>query len=439
MSNRREVFKHFEKYKEYTDDRINNGIESARKGWAEINLTDEEGKPIVGAKVTASQKTHQFKYGANLFMLDEMETDEKNRQYKEYFKQAFNMATLPFYWSDLEPEKGAQRYDKNSPKIYRRPAIDLCMEFCEQNGIEPREHALAYEHFFPKWLAGKDDNTVKREYIRRCKEISERYADKIPTIEVTNEMMWNKGQTDFYKGPDYIAWCFKTTEEYFPANQLVINEWSPIWITKNECSIAYYLMIENALLKGARIDAVGMQFHMFNKREHEPESAKEYYNPRCLYDGLDKFAQFNLPIQITEVTVPAYSDSEEDESVQAELIERFYSIWFSHPNVEQIIYWNLVDGYAAWAPQGDMTVGENYYYGGLIRHDLTPKPAYYTVKRLFEEKWRTNENLSTDCDGTASFKGFYGKYDITVEYNGQIYKKNIDLAKNRNNIFDIKL
>ena len=58
------------------------------------------------------------------------------------------MATLPFYWNDLEPEKGKQRYEKDSPKIYRRPTIDLCIEYCEQNGIEPREHALAYDAFF---------------------------------------------------------------------------------------------------------------------------------------------------------------------------------------------------------------------------------------------------------------------------------------------------
>ena len=66
--------------------------------------------------------------------------------YKDYFKSIFNMATLPFYWSSIEPKKGELRYDKNSEKYYRRPPIDLCMEYCEENKIEPREHALAYEH-----------------------------------------------------------------------------------------------------------------------------------------------------------------------------------------------------------------------------------------------------------------------------------------------------
>ena len=45
-------------------------------------------------------------------MLDELETEEKNEKYKKCFAELFNMATLPFYWRDLEPEKGKQRYDK---------------------------------------------------------------------------------------------------------------------------------------------------------------------------------------------------------------------------------------------------------------------------------------------------------------------------------------
>lgn len=85
-------------------------------------------------------------------MLDELETEEKNELYKKYFADVFNMATLPFYWDATEPEKGKTRYDKDSPKVYRRPAVDLCIEFCEKYEIEPREHALAYNGFFPKWL-----------------------------------------------------------------------------------------------------------------------------------------------------------------------------------------------------------------------------------------------------------------------------------------------
>ena len=91
------------------------GIENGRKGFATIALKDESGAPVREATVRLTQKTHDFKYGANIFMLDEFETEEKNAAYREVFKQHFNMATVPFYWDTLEPEEGKPRFAKDSP------------------------------------------------------------------------------------------------------------------------------------------------------------------------------------------------------------------------------------------------------------------------------------------------------------------------------------
>lgn len=178
---------------------------------------------------------------------------------------------------------------------------------------------------------------------------------------------------------------------------------------------------------------------MFFRREEEYEKTRLDYDPQQLYRIMDRYAKLNKPIQITEVTIPAYSCDAEDEEIQAELIENLYSIWFSHPNVEQIIYWNLVDGYAAFAPIGDMTSGENYYYGGLLRHDMSPKPAYYKMKELFQKKWHTDAEVLTDENGTAYFRGFYGDYDAEIEVDGKVYKKKISLSKNGIDVRKIKI
>ena len=152
MTDRKRVLEQFEFQKDFMESTVKANIENYRKGWGTVTVKDSEGNFIPDAKISINQKSHEFRFGANLFMLDELETKEKNDAYKKQFADTFNMATLPFYWNATEPQKGMLRYDKNSPKMYRRPAIDLCMEFCEANGIEPREHALAYEQFFPKWL-----------------------------------------------------------------------------------------------------------------------------------------------------------------------------------------------------------------------------------------------------------------------------------------------
>ena len=435
MLERREVLKQFEEHKEEVNKRISEGIEKYRKGTARIKITDKDGNPVKNLKIKAVQKTHEFKYGANLFMLDELETEEKNKKYKEYFKDAFNIATLPFYWSDLEPEKGKPRYAKDSEKIYRRPTPDLCLEFCEENGIEAREHALAYEHFFPKWLKDKDVDTVKKEFERRCKEISERYADKIPIIEVTNETWWDNGETALYDENDFVEYCFGVAEKYFPNNKLGINEYQGLW-DKATNRAWYYLQIERTLKNGVRIDEIGMQFHMFFKAENELKETKKYYNPLYIYKVLDRYSDFKKPIEITEVTIPAYTYEEEDEEIQAQIIKNLYSVWFSHPSVDKIIYWNLVDGYAAFAPQGDMTSGENYYRGGLLRFDFTPKKSYYVIKDLFSKIWHTEELVICD-NGIAEFKGFYGDYELELDVNGKKEVKKITLSKNKENVFDI--
>ena len=424
MSDRRKILELFETHRKFYEQVTTEGIEKHRKGDFRLRVVDAEGRPLPNVPVTVDQQSHAFRFGANLFLLDELESEEKNETYKQRFADVFNMATLPFYWNTLEPTRSQPRYAKDSEKIYRRPPIDLCMEFCAQHGIEPREHALAYDWFFPEWLYDAPVSEIKAELERRYAEISARYADKIPTIEVTNEMEWETGRTAFYDEPDFVEWCFRLAEKYFPKNELVINEHtSACWVDRCRATDKYYAYTEAALLKGARIDAIGMQYHLFVKRENEYEATRKTLDPLNLYKHMDLYAGLGKPLQVTEITLPAYSEDAEDEALQAELLEKLYTLWFSHPSVEQIIYWNLVDGYAhvanatpenIAASQGNMTLGENYYYGGLLRFDMSPKPAYNKLKELLTSTWHTHETGVTDADGYVSFRGFYGDYTASV-------------------------
>ena len=449
MSERRKIMEKFDANKEFLEKKIAEGIEKNRKGDCTVILRDTQGNPIPDAKISLRQKDHAFRFGANLFMLEELETAEKNEKYKNLFADVFNIGTLPFYWDTLEPERGKPRYEKDTPKVYRRPSPDLCIEFCRQHGIEPREHALAYEHFFPDWLKDASIEEIKSALEKRFAEIAERYASEIPTIEVTNEMDWTVGKTQFYDEPDYVQWCYQMAEKYFPNNTLCINEGTNLaWQDRGRTTDKYYAYVEACLLKGVRIDAIGMQYHLFNNREEEYEKTRQTLDPVYLYRMMDLYATFDKPIQITEVTVPAYSWEKADEELQAELIEKLYRIWFSHPNVEQIIYWNLVDGYAhLWDPdpekikasQGDMSIGENYYYGGLLRFDLSPKPAYLKLKDLIQNVWHTEEDITTDAEGSARFRGFYGNYNVTVTVDGKTVTKTIQLSKKSENEVKITL
>ena len=42
-------------------------------------------------------------------------------------------------------------------------------------------------------------------------------------------------------------------------------------------------------------------------------------------------------------------------------------------------------------------------------------PAFKRLKKLIKEVWTTNETVTVDENGNASFRGFYGDYEITVD------------------------
>ena len=441
MSLRRDVLKPFEEKKDYMNDRIRSGIEANRKGFGFLKFADHSGNPVTDVQVKVIQKTHDFKVGANLFMLDEFKSREQNEAYEKLFADVFNIATLPFYWDTLEPEQGKPRFAKDSPKIYRRPAPDLCLEYCRKYGIEPKAHCLNYAVFMPSWARGTVE-WEKRCLEKRFRELAERYAARIPMWEVTNETFWDDKSSSLYNRNDLVEWSFALAERYFPANKLLINEaHCRLWQKEYDFGTRspYYMQIERAMLKGARIDMIGMQYHMFHRAEKELECTRDFYDPERIYGIMDTYAQLGLPLQITELTIPAYSNDPEDEEIQAEIIKNIYSMWFSHPAMEGIIYWNLIDGFAHGTVPGDMKAGENYYHGGLIRYDFTPKPAYNLVRDLFRNTWRTNLTLDTGDSDSASFKGFYGKYDLEITAGGRTFRREIHLNKDMNRHFFITL
>ena len=429
-----DALKYFEEQQDYFDLKVNSGIELNRKAYAMLSFVNEKGEPLKDITFKAKQKTHDFNFGCNMFVLDEFESEEKNEIYRKQFAKVFNYGTAAFYWKDLEPEKGKPRYSKGSPKIYRRPAPDLVVEYCRQNNIKIKGHCLFYDGFSPKWLP-RDKKLLEAENERHIIEIAERYSADIHDWDITNETLsWSPyySTTAMYRDPDYIPKCFALADKYLPHERKFINECYGIWDTFNFCNSAFYLQLENLMLKGVNFDCIGLQHHQFVPREKEAQYASARYNPKRVFEVLDTFGKFNKPIQLSEVTIASYNGDNKDMEIQARLLENSYKMWFSHKNVDGIVYWNLVDGYTynqAGGGKLDLTTGENQYGGGLLYHDLSPKPAFETLDRLINSEWHT-EGEYTTIPGTnnAKFKGFKGMYDIEFDYNGKHYKREIHVS-----------
>lgn len=401
------------KWAEYegVDQKIQEGIEQNRKGDCVLSL----GKEAAGKTVKVTQKSHAFKFGANLLLLDQLDTSEKNQEYRELFAKYFNLGTIPFYWDTLEQEEGKPRYDADSPNVYRRPATDLCMNYCQEYGVEPKLHVLYYDKFSPKWLYDADLDTCLAKLEKRFGEIADRYAGKMFEVEVVNEhfCVYDR-KTAMSRKRDIVKHCFDMAQKYFPADQLTINETGSNTVLTREDMSPYYLYLDSLLKQGAKIDRIGIQRHQFTGvRAMEQEAYEQSvldglknYDVKQIYTDLDLLAEFGKAIEITEVTVPTFTEDAAGEELQADLLERLYSLWFSHPAVDAIVYWNSCDGYAFVEPGRN----ENNCRGGLFHRDLTPKAAAKRLYYLMNEKWHTDLTLTADENGEVQFRGFYGDY-----------------------------
>ena len=91
---------YFEAQKEQTLARIKCDTDRHRKGYANLSLQVDGKELPSGTRVHLSLRRHEFKFGCNLFMLDQFPDEEHNRLYRERFAELFNYAVAPLYWSD---------------------------------------------------------------------------------------------------------------------------------------------------------------------------------------------------------------------------------------------------------------------------------------------------------------------------------------------------
>ena len=412
---------------------VKENINKHRKGRKTVTIKDSKGQIHAGIKVKVRLKNHEFKYGAHLFMLDQFETEEENKSYRSLFSQYFNLATIPFYWGDLEPERGKPRFRADSPNIWRRPSTDLCLNYCREKGIDAKIHCLFYDKFIPDWLPKEHAEEMEQLYEKRFMEIAKRYGNGIMyEVEVINELLETYAWTTksvIGDRRDALEWSFGLAQKYFPDDILVINDGNFIpEIGEKTYRHPYYMLIDSALAKGTRIDKIGIQNHIYMGMQEgqDIQMFKEHFDPIKILKGLDVLSEFKKPLEITEVQIPMFGEGNEAENLQAKVLEYLYTLWFSSERLESVVYWNNVENTAYACPGSD----ENKLKSGLFHRDLTPKKSGDMLKKLFKTQWHTEEELVTDEKGQVSFDGFHGDYEVCIltqeeaVYGVPLYKEN---------------
>ena len=92
----------------------------------------------------------------------------------------------------------------------------------------------------------------------------------------------------------------------------------------------------------------------------------------------------------------------DDEQKAAQSLAGLYTLCLAHPRVRGVF----------WCGLSDRERGVEG--GGLLRTDLSPKPAHRTLRKLIHVVWHTRDRGRTDALGRFRFRGFFGTYRVVV-------------------------
>jgi len=413
-------------------DQVDSRIEKYRKGNATLRLLGPNGKSLKnGSIVSIEQKRHKFLFGCNIFKLSRCRTPEDNAAYAERFAALLNFATLPFYWWNYERQRGKPD-DARTEELVR---------WCKAHNIITKGHPLAWNWGQPPWLPKEPEEAMRLQFdrIERCMR---RFKNKIDIWDVVNEATHydrDKAKKDAPALTEaiskmsigaYVRESFKSARKANPKATLLINDY------RTDPSYAEKVITE--LVDDSEqplYDVIGIQSHMHGG----------YWGAQKAWEVCERFAKFGKPLHFTETTLVSgeqgwelrqkrkdpnfrWVSTPEGEKRQAKQVSEFYRVLFSHPAVEAITWWDFTDQ-NAWqrAP------------AGLVRDDMSPKPAYEELERLIKGKWWTQAETTVAAGGNTNFRGFLGQYEATTRIDGRKLTGTFQLDKTTKQTIDVRL
>ena len=336
-----------------TDEAIDSRIVEHRTANVTLTVTDREGQPLADQPVVIRQTRHKFLFGCALNLwgfglyTDQPVPEDLLSAYQGRFAEVMNFATLPVYLGSFERERGNPQLDQ----------LRTIAAWCQRNGIRAKGHPLVWDNVVPRWLqdcSGEEAWQASVTRIRRDVTAASGLVDVWDVFNEAVEMPNNRWKTPLGEhcrqvgAVDLIAQSFATARSANPDATLLINDF--------KLDDDYRRVIRESLDLGVGIDAIGLQSHMHSG----------YWGRKKTWDSAQRFADFDLPLHFTEVTLISgperrnvhgrpptdWVTTPEGEAKQAMNAVEFYRVLFSHPSVEAITWWDFSDRRAWLARPG---------------------------------------------------------------------------------------
>ncbi|MBN1766060.1 MAG: endo-1,4-beta-xylanase [Sedimentisphaerales bacterium] len=352
---------------------------------ADIRMGDIVIKTRPGAEVRIEQVRHEFLFGTaipdSLAEKDPkaMSADDREK-YLKVLEENFNYAVHEnaLKWYDCEKEY----------KVVDYYTADRIWELCHERNIPMRGHCIFWDmdELIMPWLKALNNDELRGAVVRRGLGVTRHFKGRIEEFDLNNEMIHN----DFFRRRlgygiiNEMAWIAKAGN---PDATLYVNDYGVLDMGYN--AHAYTVQIENLLASGVPIGGIGCQAHLAYA---EPTITPGTHVQKTL----DRLAQFNLPIKITECLFMF-----NDEETRVAELKKLFPIYFAHPGVEAILIWGFWEG-DHWQP-----------HSAMWKKDWSVTPQAMAYRDLVYNQWWTDISDKADSRGVIKARAFYGDYQIT--------------------------
>jgi GH35 family endo-1,4-beta-xylanase len=309
----------------------------------------------------------------------------------KHFAPRFNYATIPLTWGVLEVERGKPRYD----------VLDELVAWCKRHGMRMKGHALIWHSMWERSNGVEEDpyeQMIERS-TARTRTLLERFGSALDCVELINEpMQYGFLTLTADQQIDEVERVYQLCKEIAPQVRIMISfyaedEW---WFVgrwrKNPDVIPVGRFIERCIERGVEIDVLGHQ-------QHFPEN---FFNLRQVSEHW--YERFSLPVHITELTPSSGAQPSKStrgrpmqpslktwrgrpwsEDVQADYVRQWLRFFRAMPFIENATFWGTTDAPILWHDYLLGAPNETYRLPwaagqGLLREDLTPKPALDEVR-----------------------------------------------------------
>ena len=369
-------------------------IELLRKADLKVTVTDSNGVPLPGVRVRAQMKRQSFVWGSAVDARVLLGQGPDNDRYREILLRSFNSAVL-----ENDMKWSAWMADRNR-------SVDA-LTWLRERGLAVRGHVLVWpgKRNLPMHVTEMlgQPEFLRSTIMEHIAEEAGAFRGQLVEWDVVNEPYTEFDVQTALSGvtrggaPDYIERHASTLVPFFhaaraadPDAKLDINDYS-IFETggKDIAHQEHYERTIGALLaEGAPLQGIGIQGHFAGDLTPIPR----------LWQILDRFGKFGLPIQVTEFDVNTH-----DETLQADYTRDFLTAMFAHQGVKGVLVWGFWEK-RHWIPNA-----------AFYRTDWSPRPAGQVWQDLVEKQWRTDEEGVTDARGEWKTRGFHGDYVITAQ------------------------